>query len=71
MQFVQIKMSSVVLPLMKEESQHIKYSTFSSQVAIEYMINVLYACLFKEDYDVHQERRTDTAYLFKDRRFTD
>lgn len=65
------KMSSVVLPLMKEESQHIKYSTFSSQVAIEYVINVLYACLFKEDYDVHQERRTDTAYLFKDRRFTD
>ncbi|MGL9731009.1 MurR/RpiR family transcriptional regulator [Enterococcus sp. DIV0756] len=65
------RMSSVVLPLMKEESQHIKYSTFSSQVAIEYVINVLYSCLFKEDYDTYQERRSDTNTLFKDRRFTD
>lgn len=65
------KMSSVVLPLMKEESQHIKFSTFSSQVAIEYVINVLYSCLFKEDYDIHQERHTDSAFLFQDRRYTD
>lgn len=51
------RISDVVFPLPNKESQSIKFSTFASQVAIEYALSVIYAALFVTDYDKNQETR--------------
>lgn len=62
-------LSDIIVPLVKKESQSIRFSTFSSQVAIEYVLNVLYSCLFAANYSKNQKLRIDTETMFLDTRF--
>lgn len=63
------KISDIVLPLPRKESQSIKFSTFASQVAIEYVLNVLYSCWFVADYDKNQKTRIKAETTLLDTRF--
>ena len=63
------RLSDIIVPLVKKENQSIRFSTFSSQVAIEYVLNVLYSCLFAANYEKNQKLRIDTETLFLDTRF--
>lgn len=63
------KISDVILPLPKKESQSIKFSNFASQVAIEYVFNVLYSCIFIADYDKNQKTRINAETTLLDTRF--
>lgn len=57
------------LPVAKSESQSVKLSTFSSQTAIDYVLNTLYGCLFVSNYDKNQSKRIASETLFLDERF--
>lgn len=63
------KLSDLILPLANTESETIKISPFASQVAIEYVLNSLYSCLFVADYDQNQRHRIACEQLFADSRF--
>ncbi|MFD2388236.1 MurR/RpiR family transcriptional regulator [Enterococcus rivorum] len=63
------KLASLVLPVAKNESKSVKLSTFSSQIAIDYMLNVLYACIFMSNYEVNQNKRVASEMLFLNTRF--
>ncbi|GEO79745.1 transcriptional regulator [Companilactobacillus mindensis DSM 14500] len=65
------KLSDVILPIASSESEALKISPFASQVAIEYVLNTLYACLFVANYDVNQRHRLASEKLFSDSRFSD
>lgn len=65
------KLSDLILPVAKAESETIKISPFSSQVAIEYVLNTLYSCLFVANYDDNQRHRIASEKIFADSRFTD
>lgn len=53
-----------ILLLDKGEDTFLKIATFSSQVAIEYILNVLYACIYKQEYDKNLEiNRKDFKFL--------
>ena len=59
-------MFDTIILLDKGEDSFLKIATFSSQVAIEYILNVLYACIFKQEYDKNLEiNRND--YKFRNR----
>ena len=61
--------SDLVLPLPRKESQSIKFSTFASQVAIEYVLNILYSCWFVADYDKNQKTRIKAETMLLDTRY--
>lgn len=63
--------SDLILPLANSESDTKKISPFASQIAIEYVLNTLYSCLFVANYDNNQRRRLASEKLFADSRFTD
>lgn len=62
-------LGDLVLPVAKSESQSVKLSTFSSQVAIDYVLNTLYGCLFVSNYEKNQSKRIASETLFLDERF--
>lgn len=62
-------MGDLVLPVAKNESQSVKLSTFSSQAAIDYVLNTLYGCLFVSNYETNQSKRIASETLFLDERF--
>ncbi len=62
-------LADMVLPVAKNESQSVKLSTFSSQVAIDYVLNTLYGCLFVSNYEKNQSKRIASETLFLDERF--
>ena len=45
------KYATVILPIPNVEHADFKVSTFSSQLAIEYILNVLYSCIFSRNFD--------------------
>lgn len=65
------KLSDLVLPIADSESDAVKISPFASQVAIEYVLNSLYSCLFVADYDQNQRHRIAAEKLFSDSRISD
>lgn len=65
------KLSDLILPVANFESKDLKISPFASQVAIEYVLNSLYSCLFVANYDKNQRHRLASEKLFSDSRFTD
>ena len=62
-------LGDLILPVAKSESQSVKLSTFSSQTAIDYVLNTLYGCLFVSNYDKNQSKRIASETLFLDERF--
>lgn len=62
-------LGDLVLPVAKNESQSVKFSTFSSQAAIDYVLNTLYGCLFVSNYETNQSKRIASETLFLDERF--
>ena len=69
----------MILPIPNVEHADFKVSTFSSQLAIEYILNVLYSCIFSRNFDknytsqkIHllrylnfkQKNSTDDQYCF-------
>jgi DNA-binding MurR/RpiR family transcriptional regulator len=53
------KLCDVVLPLPVSETNVSKIATFSSQVAIDYVLNVLYSCVFERQYDNNLKFKND------------
>jgi len=49
-----------VLLLPNKEQSNIKVSNFSSQIAIEYILNVLYSCVFNRNFDNNYHNQKDT-----------
>lgn len=64
------QLGDLVLPVAKNESQTVKLSTFSSQTAIDYLLNTLYSCMFVADYEQNQKKRIASEQLFLDTRFS-
>lgn len=62
-------LGDLILPVAKSESQSVKLSTFSSQTAIDYVLNTLYGCLFVSNYDKNQSKRIASETLLLDERF--
>ncbi|MCC5894368.1 MAG: MurR/RpiR family transcriptional regulator [Alkalibacterium sp.] len=62
-------LGDLILPVAKNESQSVKLSTFSSQVAIDYVLNTLYGCLFVSNYEKNQSKRIASETLFLEERF--
>lgn len=65
------KLSDLILPIANAESDAVKISPFASQVAIEYVLNSLYSCLFVADYDHNQRHRMAAEQLFASSRIAD
>lgn len=59
-----------LLLLPKKESSNIKVSNFSSQISIEYILNVLYSCIYNRNYyENYNEQKSTPISSFKDRVF--
>lgn len=59
--------ADLILDIPKFENLHFKVSNFSSQIAIEYILNVLYSCIYKHDYDKNYasvQLGPDSNFLF-------
>lgn len=62
-----VEYADLVLDIPKFEKLHFKVSNFSSQIAIEYLLNVLYSCIYKRDYDENYasvQLGPDSSFLF-------
>lgn len=59
------KYADVVLPLPKNENADLNISTFASQVATEYLLNVLYSCIYKRNYvtNIESNKSAPTSSL--------
>lgn len=59
------KLSDVVLLLPSEPSETSLPYSFSSQISIDYMLNVLYSCLYRKDYQLNWDflQQTRKKYL--------
>ena len=62
---LRIKYATVILPIPNVEHADFKVSTFSSQLAIEYILNVLYSCIFSRNFDKNytSQKNTPTSIL--------
>lgn len=59
------KYSNVVIEIAKNEDEKTKIASFSSQIEIEYICNILYACLFEKDYEKNYKyKNIDTEFLY-------
>ncbi|MCV3296381.1 MAG: MurR/RpiR family transcriptional regulator [Oenococcus sp.] len=63
------KLSDIVLPIFKKEDPSIKFSTFSSQVAIKYVLSVLFSCIFASNFEENSRQRIKTETILLDTRF--
>ena len=62
-------LSDLSIEIANKESQSVKQSTFSSQLAIDYVLNTLYSCLFVDDFEVNQQKRISAELNFLNDRF--
>lgn len=62
-------LADLVLPVAKSESKSVKLSTFSSQIAIDYILNTLYGCIFVANYEKNQTKRIESETLLLNDRF--
>ncbi|WP_042203141.1 MurR/RpiR family transcriptional regulator [Paenibacillus camerounensis] len=49
------KLSTACIYVPGDEVKHAKIGTFSSQMAFEYVLNVIYSCIYKRSYDQNKE----------------
>lgn len=56
------KMSTICIQVPNDETKHAKIGTFSSQIAFDYVLNVIYSCIFQIDYAKNMQM---TSYSLK------
>ncbi|MEK5237309.1 MurR/RpiR family transcriptional regulator [Paenibacillus sp. FSL L8-0470] len=49
------KLSTLCIQVPNDEVKHAKIGTFSSQIAFEYVLNVIYSCIYKISYSINRE----------------
>lgn len=49
------KLSNLCIYVPNDEEKHAKIGTFSSQIAFEYVLNVIYSCIYKISYSKNKE----------------
>lgn len=52
------KMSTICIQVPNDETKHAKIGTFSSQIAFDYVLNVIYSCIFQIDYAKNMQMTT-------------
>ncbi|MFB8374332.1 MurR/RpiR family transcriptional regulator [Paenibacillus taichungensis] len=52
------KMSRICIQVPNDETKHAKIGTFSSQIAFDYVLNVIYSCIFQIDYAKNMQMTT-------------
>lgn len=52
------KMSTICIQVPNDETKHAKIGTFSSQIAFDYVLNVIYSCIFQIDYTKNMQMTT-------------
>ncbi|WP_111621371.1 MurR/RpiR family transcriptional regulator [Paenibacillus pabuli] len=52
------KMSTICIQVPNDETKHAKIGTFSSQIAFDYVLNVIYSCIFQIDYAQNMQLTT-------------
>ena len=63
------KHAQIVLPMPVSEDKWNKQATFSSQTATEYVLNVLYSCIYVRKYGQSHDRRMRNIEEHRDTRF--
>ncbi|MFC6463634.1 MurR/RpiR family transcriptional regulator [Marinilactibacillus sp. GCM10026970] len=63
------RLADLLLPVAKSESTSVKLSTFSSQAAIDFILNTLYGCIFVANYEKNHTKRIESETLLLDDRF--
>ncbi|WP_064638315.1 MurR/RpiR family transcriptional regulator [Paenibacillus sp. AD87] len=59
------KMSTICIQVPNDETKHAKIGTFSSQIAFDYVLNVIYSCIFQIDYGKNMQMTTDSLKNFQ------
>ncbi|MGV7116722.1 MurR/RpiR family transcriptional regulator [Paenibacillus kyungheensis] len=57
--------STICIELPDDEVKLAKIGTFSSQIALEYILNVIYGCMYKIDYKHHMENAARSLRKFQ------
>jgi DNA-binding MurR/RpiR family transcriptional regulator len=52
------KKSTICIQVPNDETKHAKIGTFSSQIAFDYVLNVIYSCIFQIDYAKNMQMTT-------------
>lgn len=65
------ELAKVILPLVNKEDTSLRLATFSSQFAIEYVLDVLYSCIFVSDFERFKKMRARSEQLFRDQRYAE
>lgn len=58
------KMSTICIQVPNDETKHAKIGTFSSQIAFDYVLNVIYSCIFQIDYAKNIQLTTNSLENF-------
>ncbi|MNW33397.1 HTH-type transcriptional regulator GlvR [compost metagenome] len=61
------RLSTLCIQVPNDEVKLAKIGTFSSQIAFEYVLNVIYSCIYKIDYQNNRRLRTESLKRFYDR----
>lgn len=56
--------STICIKLPNDEVKLAKIGTFSSQIALEYVLNVIYSCIYKIDYKHHLKNTEQSLHKF-------
>lgn len=56
--------STLCIELPDDEVKLAKIGTFSSQIALEYVLNVIYGCMYKIDYKHHMKNTEESLHKF-------
>lgn len=60
------RLSTLCIQVPNDEMKLAKIGTFSSQIAFEYVLNVIYSCIYKIDYQNNRQLRTESLKRFYD-----
>lgn len=63
--------STICIKLPNDEVKLAKIGTFSSQIALEYVLNVIYSCIYKIDYKHHLKNTEQSLHKFNSSRMID
>lgn len=58
------KLSKICIRVANDEVRHAKIGTFSSQIAFDYVLNVLYSCMYKIDYLHNKQAAAQSLKMF-------
>lgn len=64
------KLADTWLPISTKEKLSNKISTFSSNISIHYLLDLIFACVFKHDYQRNIELRKDISHEMDQERFS-